>query len=474
MTDAVLQQACRDVVSRLQKPRTFLNLPDIGHVQKAVSSMAMADLIDNVRSDVKTLNSIAQTVWEMLKNGKDLSKKQLRQAIWCLWETKPALAEDDGVLRRLLDLIVSSGKRRLFKALSTVYLSQFRNDRPGLSIISSTLQAAASSFGFPWNEFQQNFALYDIVNGPDRIAQMALTQEKAATEVMREIGLSALSAQSGFAEAITKSILRRIAKDTTRSHGRRLELIKLFALDQKGSQLFPSLDIDIAEALVRPVIAAGGTPDDSIKDPILDILIRLFDDPRLKSGRWEKMAEIKDVVISWLTKQSLRQFLDIVDRITTEPTEKDMWKYRRAFWEAIYENGLIKGAWVVFADDGVNETRRFFGDEVKFGRFRRGGTKQTRSSHAVLLLQIGRGIVSDWSHNGKVNVWSSAEDTTAPKLYKPWYKSNEVQYSKADLKTKNHLVKTHSSPKTYSWQDAVAQRIYEMTNTRIHKSKYKV
>ena len=49
----------------------------------------------------------------------------------------------------------------------------------------------------------------------------------------------------------------------------------------------------------------------------------------------------------WLVKASLRQFLDVVDRVA--PPQQ--WEYRRTFWTAVHEAGLI--------DDGTLDAFQF-------------------------------------------------------------------------------------------------------------------
>src|SRR5690606_16101213 len=91
------------------------------------------------------------------------------------------------------------------------------------------------------------------------------------------------------------------------------------------------------------------------------------------------------IVRGWLTEQSLRQFLDIVDQTAVER----MWKYRRAFWEAVYDGGLISEAWVAFGPLGARLARRAYGPDASFARLETDG-KQVEQGHAVLLLKVGR------------------------------------------------------------------------------------
>ncbi|WP_068088987.1 EH signature domain-containing protein [Polycladidibacter stylochi] len=475
MTNTSLKQICSDTVSSFTHATVQLNLPEITFVGQELKQLPSETWAQQDKTDLPTLNKISYDIIEALSNDRDLTKKQLRKAAWCLWETKPALSSDPVILQKIL-AILTQGKKRLFKILATVYLSQFRKDRPGLTAVSKALQIGAIQIGQPWQQLQENYALYDRDNGPKRIAQVALQQNYSVPQLMRDLGLSDQSALSGFSQAVTSSILKSLSADTSNEHLRRLELVRQYALDESQSQLFAGQDVEIATALIEPFVKSQQKPDDEVKDSFLDTLIGLFEDPRLNPGRWVKMGPLKEEIISWLTKQSLRQFLDIVDRITNEPSEKAMWQYRRAFWEAVYQKDLIKGAWVIFADDGATATRNHYGKEVQFGRFFKGGSKAARSSHAVLLLRIGNGVVADWSHNGKVNIWSNYDARKAPKLYKNWYNTDEVRYyvGQGNINTPEHFVQIHSSPQTYSWQKAVAERIKAMTNTRIQEREYKV
>ena len=396
---------------------------------------------------------------------------ELRDAIWCLWEATPALAQRADVLNRIVEEVDRSDRRKLFRTLATVYLIQFRPDRPGLEYVSSVLQRGSLRWGEPFSTFHRDYALYDPALGPKNIATLALRQKTSPTDAMRLLGFGALDAQSGFTEAVTRNLLVELGNGAEPDHLKRLEKVRAYALDSRNELIFKGLDLELAEALMKPFLASS--PEKSIKDIFLNFIVSIFKDPRTYPGRWERFPKIKALVVSWLTEQSLRQFLDIVGLTVKDPSDAQMWRYRRAFWEAAHRKGIIKGAWVVFAEDGARLARSRFGKNVDFGIFNSAGSKQIQRTHAVLLLEVGQGIVADWSHNGKVNIWSDASERGAPKLYQKTYSSDDVTISKDDTDTPRYLVKTHSSPKTYSWQRVVAERIYRMTNTRLQPGDYK-
>lgn len=469
----VLRQACQDSSARFSGTRAATVLPAPSLTAKAAARIGASEMNLAERADPVSMNQIAMDVLKLLHSGGSLTSRQLRDAIWCLWGTTPALADYPEAFETVLRMIGSSTKRNPFRNLAAVYLVQFAPQQPGFVEASSVLQRLAVRWGEPWAGYQQDYSLYDCIEGPRMIARAALQQNQSATQALQAVGLGALNAQSGFAEAITRELLVGLANGAEPDHERRLERVQAYAMDSQGKPLFNTLDFEIAEALMKPFIERA--PEKRIKDLFLNFILSIFGDPRIRPVRWERFPTIKAVVIAWLTEQSLRQFLDIVSNSMNSEADEKMWKYRRAFWEAAHHKGLIRGAWVVFAEEGATLARRSFGKNVTFATFNSRGEKSVQRTHAVLLLEVGNGIVADWSHSGKVNIWSHAQDRSAPQMYSQSYSSDDVQIrsGRGDMENNEYLVKTHSSPSTYSWQRDVAKRLHLLTNIRLQQSDYR-
>ena len=109
-------------------------------------------------------------------------------------------------------------------------------------------------------------------------------------------------------------------------------------------------------------------------------LVSKFGDPRLRAGRWNQMPASARVIRRWLTDQSLRQFLDVLD----DSALVHQWKYRRAFWEAVYQRNLIAEAWVIFDKVGAQRAKRMFKTETPYAQWEIGRSK-TNSKWSGML-----------------------------------------------------------------------------------------
>ncbi|MBZ8134380.1 EH signature domain-containing protein [Afifella sp. IM 167] len=460
-----LRDVCREI--RGARPPA-LRLPEIPSV--TVVSKQFGERVGYLEQPrAKDLDEVAAHILDQIRGGEGLSSRELRESAWCLWETSPALATEKDVLDELLMALARSERPRAYRSFAASYLASFDAGLPGISTVVRVLGALAGRAGQPWNELHRELSLFDLSAGPEHVAKRALADRCSPTEVLQATGLRALDATSGFARACVQVLLRHLAEGAIADPDERLEHAHAAAIVD-GRLRFEEQGPDFAGALVRPF--AGATPDKAIRDRYLDVLLSLFGDPRLYPARWSRIPEAKSVILGWLTEQSLRQFLDVVDRVAVER----MWKYRRAFWEAVYDAGLIEEAWVAFAPSGAAEARRAFGKTTSFASLYAPPGRQVEAGHAVLLLRIGGAIVAEWSHNGRCNIWSNPGMRDMPSLYRRNYSSDELRHGSevTDAPDGPRFAVAHHHPETLSWQRKVSEKIYRMTGIRIRESQYRI
>ncbi|MER9428784.1 EH signature domain-containing protein [Mesorhizobium sp. M0408] len=448
-----------------------VRLPDVSATAKALLKLQALPTTAREPAAVD-LNQVALQIAEQLAAGTVLTRKQLREAPWCLWSTKPALAEDQGLLEGLLRLISGATSARPFRTLATAFLAAYGEQQVGRVAAAAVLSLLATKWKGVWGFLQDRYSIFDLIAGPKRLALEVNASGRSPAEILSDAGLGAMNAKSGLTEAVILALLTELGNGVERDHLARLEKVRRFALRADGLPIFGGQKNQILEALLRPI--ALRPPGEETQDEFLRLIVLAFGDPRLRPGQWVGLPH-KDIVIGWLTRQSLRQFLDVVDATTND---KLMWKYRRAFWEGTYEyfrrSGVTIEAWVAFGPDGLKHARHTFKD-TKFAAIHSTG-KQVESGHAVLLFRIGRCLIADWSHNGKCNVWSDANAKSAPRMFEMRYGSDEVRIAGAagNMKTRELFSIMHMASETYNWQDQVAQRLFEVTSHRVPRSAYKL
>ena len=181
------------------------------------------------------------------------------------------------------------------------------------------------------------------------------------------------------------------------------------------------------------------------------------------------MVEAAAIVRRWLTKQSLRQFLEVVGQTALAR----MWKHRGAFWGAVYDRGLISDAWVVFGPLGAAAARRTFDKEISFATFDSGSFERGTQSFCCVLVVAS---LRNGATTADDIIWNDAEARGAPKLYSSTYHASAHLVPKWRIPNLADPVFaiTHSGADAYAWQSKVAGKLHQMTGVRISQSQYQV
>lgn len=392
-----------------------------------------------------------------------------RHAPWCLWRTEPPLALHQRALEALLAQAARSDRRGAYRRLASSYLMEFKTDRPALARISATLAAHAAGAGEPWAALQSDLRLFEP-GGVERLAELALAQSCTVPDLLSRRGLGAIASGSGLAEAAYLAGLNALAARPVESAAARLETVRAWCLDARGALLYQAHRAAMVNALVLPF--RDRMPSKGDQTLLLGFLTPRFGDPRVKAGNWIGMEAAAGIVKRWLTEIALRQFFDVVDTIAPER----MWRFRRAFWSAYHARDAILNAWVVFGPDGAREARRAFGQGIAFGQFMKGGRKQLLEGHAVLLLDLGRCIVADWSHTGYCNIWSTDDPDKPRHLNANSYTTDDVRRpvpeDRSERSLTAHDIYSHGGSDNYVWQHRVAARIGELTGVRLRAGEF--
>jgi hypothetical protein len=389
-----------------------------------------------------------------------------RLAPYCLWMgERPYLADERAFMTGFLGWTAASPTRGATRALIRVYLSRFDMELPGFAEIATALRGLVERWNWEWRDRARGCAIFDPREGPGKVAALALTAGPGVLKTLDDLGLEGPFATSAFATAALAKAAAQIDAELRRpTHGAdivaRIEAIARW-ICPAGKLRHQAMLGRVAEALLLPW--CGRTPPDDIRRSIQDTLVGHYGDPRLMPKSWRSVSEqARRVVLSWLTKASLDQFLEIVGMTA----KAHQWEYRKAFWTAYFERGHIQQSWVVFARNPRAIATQLAADSQdpsmrSFGELTGSGPDQ-----AVLLLEINGLTIADWSFDGKCRIWTSANETR-PELYRH---GRQDAYAKADLIDGCDFAKAHQGQGT--WQSKVASFIGQHTSVWLSSRDY--
>lgn len=179
-----------------------------------------------------------------------------------------------------------------------------------------------------------------------------------------------------------------------------------------------------AERLLSAWLKA--TPPDDIRIAVTDFLIRHYSDPRIGGNRqvnWQGVSsEAVGVLMRWLAGDTLRAFINILER-----TADEIWEYRQKFWMAYYDAGYVDEVWLALGKDAHFHARNVesLADSRSYASLSGRGVNR---KHSVLLIKIGGLVFSEWSHDGSLRAQND-DELTAPKFYREEYDGEDLRLS---------------------------------------------
>lgn len=459
----VLRTLLDDPKSLLARLR--VHAPEPIALQEAVAAIkGQAGALVDVEELQALQARVALTVRD--QGARALSRRDLREGCKAFFLPPTPLGRVPDLREAIVAEVNALKRRAAFFALIDSYIDSFQAGDDDVAATAEQLALAAHSW--PWRENDhwpddiKALDLFDPVRAPIRIAEQIMLSKPSPRTVLHRLGLGTPGRIKGrLVEAAFKRACAAISQLRGRKAADAQKRLIEWARDDDGRLAYPGALPELVDACLTPWEASD--PDDVHKAHLIETLDHFGGgDPRIHPSRWrqviDRFPDAYDLLVRWLTRASVMQFLNIVDRSLRDFDAKRMWSYRRAFWTS-YLMGTgggprIDAAWVAFGEDGARiatQTARSSGDR-SFAAFGRQVEKSPQ--HAALIIKIGDLTIVDWSHSAKYNVWE-AGDKGHPALFKQRYGYGEL-YS-APLK------ESHSAPASFSWQKKLARIIERKT-----------
>jgi hypothetical protein len=388
-----------------------------------------------------------------------LTLRDMRLAASCLFDGEQPLVENESFLDQYLDALRSIRSRMAIKRLIHSYCLHFNPNHRGIRRIGSFLREAVSSVEgrWEWPERHRQYRLFDPAQAPHELAKLTVDSSDPRKQ-LENVGLSGQLSTGGLSVHVFLSALTTIRK-SLESSPRIEEVDRAIAWmsSEDDRDHFSAYRCNLANALLLPF--ADREPDQDVRRRIQSHLLDSLSDPRIDRGPWVRADDAaRAVMIRWLAQATLEQFLKVVDRVAP----RHQWEYRRAFWGAYINKGVVGNAWVAFSSDGAHVARQIT-DSTDDKLMRRFATLAgATQSQAVLIVSIGDLVVADWSHDGKLRIWRR-DKKSAPELSMP-------SYLAPDLRAGSDFETVHRPPD--GWQRKAEAYIRRHTGIGLTEREY--
>lgn len=400
-----------------------------------------------------------------------IDPRDLRLAPWILWQGKPPAIEFPGLLDKVIKEAGQS--RRTLRNLIEAWVRDFSPN--GIDIakagqaIERLLETTSDARLNIWREAHARFKMFSADEGPNNLAQALLQGPEDVPAILAAAGFAeGVRSVSSYLRAVQAKLLERLAA-MLRSPGATERAQRAFRFLLQDDKLrFDDQRSFLACMLCQPWFDNGPEPAPEIRNIIRDFLVGQIGDPRIRRDRWIGAEKEADLIRRWLTRASLEVFFELI----AEHAVDRQWRYRAAFWSACLKKGVISDAWLALGKH-VHAAARAR-EELGTAYAELNGYPD----QSVLLLRIGKLVIVERSHNGKLRVWFEQD---GPELYKAGYTNSELvkpclPFPRDPLggggNERNTSGLTHSNPERGHWQRRAAALLARYADIVIEPSEW--
>ena len=309
-----------------------------------------------------------------------------------------------------------------------------------------------------WRRRNEYYCLFEHTGGPSVTIQRLLSQgnQKPLNKCLDEAGLTGMLAAGGYSCAM-------LLDWCTRAHERPWEKL---AVVEEWKRLCSGALAGREHLMVERLLFRWRSEDPPAewRKPLLEMLIRLYGDPRdVNTGVWSLVREeFRQIVMRWLTLQTIEDFFDALDDYARSLPGGDamqrQWPYRRALWLAYYRQGVVLDAKPAIGRH-MEERLGWSSIQSRFGK-RVARLESADPDQSALILRLRGFIVFVGTHNASCRIWDETSPS-APNLKSIRFRySDIVTFPRSDLQIDPYASDTgirHAGSENGNWQRKVAE-----------------
>jgi len=222
---------------------------------------------------------------------------------------------------------------------------------------------------------------------------------------------------------------------------------------------FTTLRANVADGLLQSF--NGIQASHKIKNLLKDFFIEFYGDIRTHKAKWIGVSDqAKQVMQQWMVENTLNDFFALLTHVARyDPMADRHWEYRKRFWNAYLQKGVVSEAWVALGPTAYDDAKSFLtgGSNVY------ASLSGAQRSHSSLIMVINGILITEWSHSGSYRLWDSY--SSRPTLYKN-------KYHRDELVTGSDYQGSHTGSENGSWQYRLSTLINDLTGVTVTHREY--
>jgi len=449
-----------NLIEAIEKGRQFspLSVPELRYLTAAADRVRDRWPDVQVAKTEQEREALAQKLRERVE-GDDWGGTRLSFIVTAASAVFDPERRDRADLARTRDFIyaeiAASTSETLLSGLLRAYLDSYAPQAPHTAALATALVTSMPRMSLSGRLLLDAVPeLLDPKTGSDRLAVRMSEMSDPYTELLR-LGVRNPHG-GGFMDLAHLSLTSRVRMNLSER-----TLIDWYIrwLRPPGKEEARTTGAEAAiEALIHPWLK--NMPEDKLRSYLVETLIELYGDPRIKSGGvWGGINECyMTIVHRWLTREDMRFFTGVVDAVQKD----NMWIKRRDFWLKLYDEGRIDAAWAALSKEGFDYARRHLMRQDAKNAYSRVGYQQARQNTSLLIMKIGNKIMVDGCHSYRTHVFD-ATDPMAPKLFEEGYDCQEIMCASDE--------RSPVAAKSHSSIDSWSRWVRDMINADVARSK---
>ena len=406
-------------------------LPEIEKIKSELENK-----IDVIQSVPKF--ELEKLVGEWISGNRNFSHREIKNLPFIIHDDRISI-NDAAEIFRMLDF----SRERHLKNFITAYLLNY-DESPKTKFLKKSItmifNSTTSNGNYLSKMLRKIYRVREFIFSDNCMDNMAKFYAKnlSINEVILAVGLSDFFKSSNFVQASLKNFFINPVTDL----GRQLKILD--AMNDEANiyeNIFPA----VADAIIQNVAHCKNFEEmNRGKKKCLEVFERNLGDPRfgLMAYRWNGVSKnSRDIFLHWLAENDLDLFFKIIEKTAVDK----MWRYRKKFWKAYLP--YINNTWVFLGRDAQNEAQKL-GDSLIHGKIAKAAANQS-----VFVFQIGENIFTEWSHSGKLRVYTR-------KIANNFFGAENI--SRERIIYSDYLEEwIHSGAANYFWQKKVRDWIYD-------------